>query len=248
MSEIHTKKPRQLIVIAIISFLVGLLVGLTALAIVQNHEHKSYTLSTTVRESTCSNAGVYVNYCWCGYEIKYNTPPTSHSFSITSLKEPTCTEIGISIKQCTECAHMNAIINTDSFGHNMVDGICIKCGDVDYSKELQYNLSASKSYFIVSDIGDCTDSNIIIPNEHNGLPVKKIESKAFFGCTGFTNIIIPNSITNIEDSAFYLCKNLLSITFKGTIEEWNAISFGSAWNYGISATEVICSDGVVTLN
>jgi hypothetical protein len=30
--------------------------------------------------------------------------------------------------------------------------------------------------------------------------------------------------------------------------EWNAIEFDDDWNYGVPATEVICSDGVVSLN
>ena len=61
------------------------------------------------------------------------------------------------------------------------------------------------------------------------------------------NVRISNSIVSIGDFSFGDCNNLTSITFDGTKAEWNAISKGYKWNYNVPATEVVCSDGTVSL-
>ena len=60
--------------------------------------------------------------------------------------------------------------------------------------------------------------------------VVAIEEKAFADCTALTSIIIPSSVTTIGEEAFADCKNLTSINFKGTEEQWNAITKGDSWN------------------
>jgi hypothetical protein len=63
-----------------------------------------------------------------------------------------------------------------------------------------------------------------------------------------TSITIPASVTSIGGYAFYDCTGLTTITFKGTVAQWNAITFGGAdWNYNVPATTVQCSDGTVTI-
>lgn len=79
--------------------------------------------------------------------------------------------------------------------------------------------------------------------------VTSIDWNTFAYCNSLASIIIPTSLTSItNNSAFFDCQSLTSIKFEGTVEEWNAISKVSAgWNYYVPATEVVCSDGVVTL-
>ena len=71
---------------------------------------------------------------------------------------------------------------------------------------------------------------------------------AFYNCAMLTSITLPDDITAIGEKAFYNCDDLTSIEYIGTTAEWEAISKGDDWSYGITATEVICSDGVVSLN
>ena len=81
--------------------------------------------------------------------------------------------------------------------------------------------------------------------------VTTIDKTTFKYCRGLTSVTIPASVTSIGNLAFESCKNLTSITFEGMVEQWNAISKTStgidAWNYGVPATYVQCSDGQVTL-
>ena len=77
--------------------------------------------------------------------------------------------------------------------------------------------------------------------------VTSIGAWSFGGCKGLTSITIPDSVTSIDDYAFWDCTGLTSITFKGTIEQWNAISKGSAWEYRVPATQVVCTDGTTSI-
>ena len=45
--------------------------------------------------------------------------------------------------------------------------------------------------------------------------------------------------------AFYNCDSLTSVTFEGTMAEWEAVVKVAGWNDYSSFTEVKCSDGVV---
>ena len=80
-----------------------------------------------------------------------------------------------------------------------------------------------------------------------GSSVTNIESWAFIECRSLTSIIIPDSVEWIGHYAFYGCDELTTINFEGTVEQWNAIGLHENWNTALPATEVICSDGVVTL-
>ena len=84
----------------------------------------------------------------------------------------------------------------------------------------------------VSSIGSvafacCTGlTSVTIPDS-----VSSIGSYAFAYCTGLTSVTIGNGVTSISSSAFSGCTSLTSINYRGTEEQWNAISKGTDWNY-----------------
>ena len=59
----------------------------------------------------------------------------------------------------------------------------------------------------VSGIGNCKDTDIVIPTKSP---------------EGYT-------VTAIGDWAFSVCSSLTTINYRGTEEQWNAISNGSYW-------------------
>ena len=81
-----------------------------------------------------------------------------------------------------------------------------------------------------------------------GDSVTSIGNYAFYKCSSLTSVTIPDSVTSIGDCAFCSCNSLTSITFKGTKAQWNAISKGDSWDYGIPLTcKVHCTDGDMNL-
>ena len=115
------------------------------------------------------------------------------------------------------------------------------------SEGLKFTLKEDNLSYSVMGIGTCTDTDVVIPATYEGLPVTTIGDWAFSYCSGLKSIEIPDSVTMIGVSAFYNCRSLTSITFEGTIEQWNAIEKNRNWAAGISVTEVVCSDGTVAL-
>ena len=81
--------------------------------------------------------------------------------------------------------------------------------------------------YTVTSIGDsafkgCTGlTNIKIPNS-----VTRIGGYAFYGCTGLTNIEIPNSVTRIGDSAFRGCTGLTNIETPNSVTSIGGAAFG----------------------
>lgn len=54
--------------------------------------------------------------------------------------------------------------------------------------------------------------------------ITSIANSAFGWCLYLTNIAIPVSVTTIEPYAFYRCDNLADVYYKGTEEQWAAIT------------------------
>ncbi len=65
-------------------------------------------------------------------------------------------------------------------------------------------------------------TNITIPDS-----VTSIEDMAFHYCTGLTSITIPEGVTSIGNSAFEKCNSLKTVNYRGSAEQWAAISIGS---------------------
>ena len=53
---------------------------------------------------------------------------------------------------------------------------------------------------------------LVIPDS-----IKEIKNYAFWGCSSLTSIIIPNSVTSIGESAFYGCSGLTSVTIPNSV-------------------------------
>ena len=76
--------------------------------------------------------------------------------------------------------------------------------------------------------------------------VTTISPWMFQGNSQLETISIPTSVTYIAERAFMGC-TVLTIDYKGTIEQWNTMSKSDLWSNGTTIT-VKCSDGTITDN
>ena len=112
----------------------------------------------------------------------------------------------------------------------------------------------------------CTGlTEVVLPKNLTGIAIR-----AFEGCNSLTNIKIPFNVDTIGEYAFASCSQLAdiiiettklswigygafcdtaatSITFKGTMSQWENITKEDGWNDFSALTQIICSDGTITL-
>ena len=100
-------------------------------------------------------------------------------------------------------------------------------GTVEPSEGLAF--TAVDGGYAVSGIGECTDTDIVIPSEYEGLPVVSIGNRAFSYNTDIRSVVIPESVTSIGDDAFYDCSSLESINIPDSVT-----SIGMTAFYGIN--------------
>ena len=82
-------------------------------------------------------------------------------------------------------------------------------------------------------------TEIILPDG-----VTEIGRWAFWGCASLTNITIPDTVKSIGAAALKKCTSLASITFKGTMKQWERIDKDEWWFVDNNADAVIrCIDG-----
>ena len=142
----------------------------------------------------------------------------------------TCTDSGWNAYSNCERCDYTTFIEIPAIGHKYENKICTICGELKSSKDLEYTLSDTGEYYIVSGIGTCTDLDIVIPAKYDNLPVTTIGAKAFYNCSNITSITIPEGVTVINTYAFYNCSNLTSITLPNSLSTIDtfAISYCSA--------------------
>ena len=167
------------------------------------------------------------------------------TYKVIPLKAPTCTEEGLAPGlKCGECGKIlyeQEVI--PALGHNFVNGVCTRCGLENGSQGLEYELNSDKQSYSIVGIGTCTDTDIVIPDTYDGLPVTRIGSSAFLGCDSLTSIVIPDSVTSIGYYAFYKCDSLTSVVIPDSVT-----SIGNSAFYDCdSLTSVVIPDSVTSI-
>ncbi len=179
---------------------------------------------------------------------------------------PTCTEEGYTTYTCN-CGSSYTDDYTQAFGHNYTGITCQRCGEkIETSEGLLFELSADKASYFVIGLGYCTDSEVVVPAEYEGLPVTKIGDtafrsckniisvtlldgvisigeSAFSGCSSLKSVILPDSLTSIGGGAFSACSDLINITIPNSVT-----SIGnSAFSGCTSLTSITIPDNVTSI-
>lgn len=95
---------------------------------------------------------------------------------------------------------------------------------------------------IIEYLGE--ESELTIPSEIDNKPVKVIGSLCFFDNeTKITSVIIPESVTTIEASAFYYADNLVSVTIPDSVTSIGSRAFAwcnalESFTFGAGVTEI----------
>ena len=171
---------------------------------------------TVVKQATCTETGLQQKVCECGESRSEVIPATGHSYKAV-VTNPTCLEQGYTTHTCSGCGDSYVDTYVDAIGHSSGSNICANCGETLYSIGLEYTLSDDGTSYIVSDIGSCTDIDVIIPATYKEKPVTSIGDQAFINCTSLTSITIPSSVTSIGARAFHSCSGLTSITIPSSV-------------------------------
>ena len=200
------------------------------------------------------------------------TPACTHDdqskIVIIEGKNATCTNTGLTEgKKCGNCGEILIPQNViPAKGHKFGEWITVKeatvdenglrerhchCGEADTqitdkiptSKGLKYTLNDDGKSYSVTGIGTCTDKEIIIPKEYNGLPITCIGEYAFYCCESIESVTIPDSVKSIEAVSFATCDSLKKVTIPNSVT-----SIGnSAFSDCISLVEITIPDSLESI-
>ena len=211
-----------------------------------NYVYYAYTIPNT--DATDSSAFTYVNH---GDSIEitgFNNsvsdvvipseieglPVTAISVgafylsTITSIEIPnTVTSIGeMAFLGCTSLKSVKLSTGVAKIDKNAF-GSCSALREVQVAKDnpnfssLDGVLSSKAQDTLVIYPAAKTDAAYTIPGG-----VTSVAMYAFSENPYLETIAIPNSLIKVGDSAFFNCKNLRSVSYNGTEEEWNQITIG----------------------
>ena len=154
-----------------------------------------------------------------------------HVEVIDNAVEPDCLNSGLTEgKHCSVCNEVLVAQEViDALGHNFVDNACASCGlQVTPAEYFNFELLEDGTYEITAKDTNNMPAEVVIPSSYNGKPVTVIGECAFTECSSLTKLIIPASITTIENSsdeapAIAGCVNLKEIMVDANNEYFKAI-------------------------
>ena len=115
--------------------------------------------------------------------------------------------------------------------------------DVVIEHNLEYTLSESGDYYIVTRYIDKGESLVVIPDLIYGIPIKEIGSGVFQYAVGIEEVYIPQGVEKIGEDAFDGCYNLRSVQMPDNLKELGISAFYNCY----SLSEIVIPDGVEVL-
>lgn len=86
------------------------------------------------------------------------------------------------------------------------------------SEGLDFAPIKEETEFAVVGMGVCKDTNVVVPEEHEGKPVTEIADEAFKDNETIVSVKLPASIVKVGDKAFSGCAQLESVTMSDFVE------------------------------
>lgn len=124
------------------------------------------------------------------------------------------------------CEHKGE--RADEGEHTFSDGVCTVCGcSQGTTEELAFTIMTDgrTSYYVVTGIGSVSRSDVVVPANYRGLPVKRIGERAFAGCSALKSVTLPEGLESIGERAFADCSALKSVTLPAGLESIGRAAF-----------------------
>lgn len=174
-----------------------------------------------------------------GDESNSNTETCTHVFTdYQSNGDATCTADGTKTAVCDNgCGAEDTVTDAGSMlQHSFENGVCIGCGEVEYTDGLQFTLDSKKQTYSVTGYTG-TDEEVYLPSTYEGLSVTEIGNDAFWG-KAITKVVIREGVWRVGKNAFGSCKQLKSITIPSSVTAF----LDNAFIYCEALKEVHISD------
>lgn len=170
------------------------------------------------RAASCKYDGLQHSECVrCGETIEANVKIEKNDEHVTGEwqveYEPTCVDTGSKYLQCSVCKKKVAVEEIPATGiHNYFYGSCKECKlEQPVSEGFVFTSNGDKTC-VLSGIGTCTDSSIIIPvTSPEGDTVISIASLVFAN-RDITSVIVPDTVLSIANDAFKGCSTITRVT------------------------------------
>ena len=197
---------------------------------------------TVIKQPTCLEEGVEQGVCvTCGEIMTNGIPVIVHSYTDwTQITAPTCTSVGVETASCIYGCGATKTREIAMLDHDFTKGNCAICGREPYSQGLAYKLSTDGSYYSVTGIDTCTDTDIYIPEFVEGIPVRTIAGKAFYDNSHITKIVIPDGVKTIEGNAIWNCSALTTLVLPETLTTIASNGIGNCAKLNYTVTEDGC--------
>lgn len=147
------------------------------------------------------------------------------------------------------CEEFNAQFGEEA--HTPADGICTVCGFVvNHTKGLAleytnvYIDGVATEGYCVKGIGEATDSEIVIPNYYEDLPVIEIGASVFENNTSIVSVSVPDTVINfsLDGKIFKGCTSLERVSLGKT----NRLGF-ETFNGCTALKEAVIPEGVTEI-
>jgi len=202
--------------------------------------------------ATCDQKATYFYSCECGAKgtTTFETGEYGHNFTRELAEDKyfnapaSCNQKATYFYSCVLCGEKGTETfetGTTILDHNFVDNQ--PCNVCHASFGLEYELAKDGQSYIVASIGDCVDTNVVIPRYYNGLLVTSIGEEAFIWYTSLDRVVIPDSVTSIGDSAFGYCTSLTSVTIPNSVTSIGNYAFANCFFTSVTIPNSVTSIG-----
>ena len=127
---------------------------------------------------------------------------------------------------CEKLVNINIPLNVNTIGRYTF-GSCISLNNI--------SIPSGVTLLAASTFLKCAFTNFVVPDS-----VTLIASSVFRGCSNLTSVVIGKNVTEIRAEAFRECTSLDSVFYKGTKEEWEAITIDATDNEALLSATLYC--------